>query len=263
MTPREALDIARKVGEAVRKEISRVIGTKNSGIVVGMGKDGTPTKMVDAIAEKIALEILSEIDVKVVTEESGVLGEGDIIVALDPIDGTFNAVKNIPLYSISLCFSRSYEFKDVFCGYVLNLATGDEYYSIGRSFKNGERIEVSSVDDPSDANVLFYYPTKVYPFKRIRILGSASLEICYVADGTFDAFIDVRLGDVKGSRLKDVKGFLRAFDVCSALFIAKNAGAKVTDHVGNDLDRKNLTMDERYTLVVSNPNLHEKILKVI
>jgi myo-inositol-1(or 4)-monophosphatase len=256
MTPKEALDLARKVGEYVKRDVSKIIGSAECGITVGIGKDGTPTKRIDMVAEKTALEILKEFDVTVITEESGVVGTGDIVVSLDPIDGTFNAIKGIPFYSISLCFSKSYYFRDTFCGYVLNLATGDEYYSVnGSSYKNGSVIHVSDTDDPNKANVLFYYPAKPYPFKRIRILGSASLEVCYTADGTFDAFID--------NRFKGGKGFLRPFDVCSALFIAKNAGAKITDHRGNDLDNKKLTMDERYTLVVSNPKLHEKLLKVI
>ncbi|ADB58586.1 inositol monophosphatase family protein [Archaeoglobus profundus] len=256
MTPKEALNLARKVGEYVKKEVSKIIGSTECGITVGIGKDGTPTKRIDIVAEKTALEILKESDVTVITEESGVVGSGDVIVSLDPIDGTFNAVKSIPIYSVSLCFSSSYYFRDVFCGYVLNLATGDEYYSInGSSYKNDSVIHVSNIDNLKEANVLFYYPAKPYPFKRIRILGSASLEICYVADGTFDAFID--------TRFKRGKGFLRPFDVCSALFIAKNAGAKITDHRGNELNNKKLTMDERYTLLVSNPKLHEKLLKVI
>ncbi|WP_457550377.1 inositol monophosphatase family protein [Archaeoglobus sp.] len=256
MTPKEALDLARKVGEYVKKEVSKIVGSDECGITVGIGKDGTPTKRIDMIAEKTALEILKEFDVTVITEESGVVGEGDVVVSLDPIDGTFNAIKGIPLYSISLCFSNSYYFRDTFCGYVLNLATGDEYYSInGSSYKNNSVIHVSDTDDLRKANVLFYYPSKSYPFKRVRILGSASLEICYVADATFDAFID--------TRFKRGKGFLRPFDVCSALFIAKNAGAKITDNRGNDLNNKKLTMDERYTLLVSNPKLHEKLLKVI
>ncbi len=256
MTPKEALDLARKVGENVRKEVSKVVGSESCGETVGIGKDGTPTKRIDLIAESKAIEILKEYDVTVITEESGVVGSGDIVVSLDPIDGTFNAVNNLPFYSISICFSRSLKFCDVFCGYVLNLATGDEYYSInGTSFKNGSKIRVSNTGDVRKANVILYYPTKRYPFKRLRILGSASLEICYVAEGIFDAFIDVRVS--KG------RGFLRPFDVCSALYIARNANAKVTDHNGKGLDEKRLTMDERYTLIVSNAELHSKILKVI
>ena len=89
--------------------------------------------------------------------------------------------------------------------------------------------------------------------KRIRIFGCASLEICYVADGTVDAFIDVR----------DKRGFLRIFDVAAGLFIAKNAGAFITDEKGKSLDEKEFSMDERFKLVVSNRNLHKKLLELI
>ena len=253
MTPREALEIARKVGEFVRKGVSGMVGTADANEVVGIGSDGTPTKKIDLIAERIALDILKEYDVKVITEESGVEGEGETVVSLDPIDGTFNAVNSIPIYSISLCFSRSLRFGDTFLGYVMNLATCDVYYSLnGKSYKNDSRIRVSNRKSLKDSNVLFYYPKKSYPFKRIRILGCASLEICYVAEGVFDGFVDVRDG-----------GYLRPFDVCASLFICKNAGAKISDHRGRGLEEKMLTMDERFTLVVSNPYIHDDILSVI
>ena len=254
MDSKTALNIARQVGEQVRKAVKDIAGKAESNQVVGMGKDGTPTKKIDRIAEDVAMEILKGYDLKIVTEESGVVGEGDVFVALDPIDGTFNAVKGIPLYSISLCFSNSIYFKDVFLGYVLNLATGTEYYSLnGKSFKDGEVIQVSKKSEVSKADVIFYYPLKPLNFKRIRIFGCASLEICFVADGTVDAFIDIR-GD---------RGYLRVFDVSAGLYIAKNAGALITDDIGNPLDKKKFTMDERFKLVVANPELHKKLLEVI
>jgi len=68
-----------------------------------------------------------------------------------------------------------------------------------------------------------------------------------------DAFIDIR-GD---------RGYLRVFDVSAGLYIAKNAGALITDDIGNPLDKKKFTMDERFKLVVANPELHKKLLEVI
>ena len=88
MNAREALEISRKVKENVKKSIKKI---EDKGVNVGIGKDGTPTKKIDKVAEDAALEILLEYDVKIVSEEIGVVGDGDITVALDPIDGTFNA----------------------------------------------------------------------------------------------------------------------------------------------------------------------------
>lgn len=212
----------------------------------------------DSIAEKIAIEKLRNF--RVVSEESGVVGEGNIFVALDPIDGTFNAVRRIPFYSVSLCFSRSDRLKDVFFAYVSNLETKTEYYAGGNwnkgtAFKNGSRISVSSAEDVT-CNAIFYYPDRRYNFKRIRIFGSASLELCLVADGSFDCFVDIRKGE-KGN------GMLRVYDVSAGLFIAKCAGAEVSDIQGNVLDNKKISMDERFTLIVANAKLHNKLIKLL
>ena len=139
-------------------------------------------------------------------------------------------------------------------GYVQNLATGDEYYADSNSYKNGKKIRVSDVDRLEECNVVFYYPLKMYPFKRLRILGSASLEICMIADGSFDCFIDIRK--------KDGKGYLRVYDVAASLFIAKKAGAVITDLDGN-LEDKKISMDERFRLVVSNEKIHEKVKSIL
>ena len=255
MREREALDISRKVAEEVRKAVLKIAGKRESDEVVGMGKDGTPTKRIDKVAEDVAISILKEYDVVIVSEEAGVVGNGDVYVALDPIDGTFNATRGIPMYSISLCFSKG-DLGSSFLGYVMNLATGDEYYSMhGKSFKNGEGIRVSGKGSISESDAIFYYPYENYGFKRLRIYGSASLEICLVAEGAVDCFIDIRR--------TDGRGFLRIYDVAAGVFIAKNAGAKVTDDRGRSVDGKRFDMKERLTLVVANPTLHGEILKVL
>ena len=260
MKEREALELSRKIGEEVKKEVAKISGKREAGEVVGIGKDGTPTKRIDLIAERKALEILREADLRVVTEESGVVGEGEVTVALDPIDGTFNATRGIPIFSISLCFLKGERIRDAFFGYVMNLATGDEYYSLNnKSYKNGEKIEVSKKEDV-ECDVVIYYPKKKYPFRRVRIYGCSSLEICYVAEGAIDAFIDIRVSERRDYK---VVGYLRSFDVAAALFIAKNARAKISDPEGKSVEEKVVSMEERFRLVVANEKLHEKILRVL
>jgi myo-inositol-1(or 4)-monophosphatase len=254
MSPKEALEISRAVGEEVKKNIAKIVGKKESSIEVGMGKDGTPTKKIDKVAEDAALKILRQYDVTVVSEEAGVVGDGDIYVALDPIDGTFNATRGIPVYSVSLCFSRSKLLADTFFGYVVNLATGVEYWADENAYRNGEKISVSK-QDSTRCNAIMYYPKREYGFKRIRIFGSAALEICYVAEGSFDCFIDIRE--------KNGRGMLRVYDVAAAIHIAKKAGAVVTDVSGESIDNKRIDMDERFRLVIANNNLHPKLLELI
>ncbi len=254
----ELLDICRSIKDRVREAIEK-LSPSDLRVEVGMGKDGTPTKKVDRVAEEIALGILTDYDFRIVTEESGILGDGETIVALDPIDGTFNASRGIPIYSISLCFSSSEKLGDAFLGYVANLATNTEYYSYGgwgkgEAYKDGKRINVSTIDS-INCNAIFYYPDKDYGFRRVRIFGSAALELCFVADGSVDCFID--------TRSHKNRGFLRIYDVAAGLLIARNAGAITTDISGKGVEEKRFTMDERLTLVVANEGLHGKIIKRI
>ncbi|RLI87501.1 MAG: inositol monophosphatase [Archaeoglobales archaeon] len=250
----EALEISRHVASEVRKAVLGIAGKKEAGLEVGIGKDGTPTKKIDMVAEEVALSILKQYDVKVISEESGVVGESETIVALDPVDGTFNATRGVPIYSIALCFSRGEKLEDTFFGYVMNLATGVEYWADSVAYKNGEQIRVST-ENAIKCNAIMYYPRKEYGFKRMRIFGSAALEICFVADGSFDCFIDVR--DIQG------KGYLRVYDVAASLYIAEKAGAVVTDERGRSLGNKRFTMEERFKVVVANEKLHPKLLKVL
>jgi len=253
MHEREALEISRQVADKIRKAIT-AIAREEAGVEVGMGKDGTPTKKVDRVAENAALEVLRQYDVRVVSEESGIVGDGDIIVALDPVDGTFNATRGIPVYSVALCFSTGEKLGNTFFGYVMNLATGVEYWADEVAYRNNEQINVSK-QDSLKCNAIMYYPHKEYGFKRMRIFGSAALEICFVADGSMDCFVDIRRGGGNG--------LLRVYDVAASLYIAEKAGATVTDDKGKSIWNKKFTMEERFKLVVANRRLHSKLLEVL
>lgn len=141
-----------------------------------------------------------------------------------------------------------------FFGYVTNLATGDEWYASGAAYKNGERVKVSQREDVR-CNAIMYYPNREYGFRRVRIFGSAALEICFVADGSIDCFIDIRNN---GGR-----GMLRVYDVAASIYIASKAGAVVSDDEGREVWDKRITMDERFKLVIANQRLHKKLLEIL
>jgi len=252
MNSKEALGISRAVAEEIKKSISK-ISSEELYSEVGMGKDGTPTKKVDKVAENAALSVLKDYDVTVVSEEAGVVGDGETVVALDPIDGTFNSGNNIPFYSVALSFSNGYKISDTFFGYVKNFGNGVEYWANNAAFRDNKRISVSDTKDIR-CNAIVYYPERKFEFKRIRIMGSAALEICLVADGTFDCFIDYRGGK---------RGYLRVYDIAASIHIAKCAGAIVTDPEGNTLENKKIDMNERFRVVVSNEFLHPQILEAL
>ena len=254
MDESEALRISREVAKKIRQAIGEV-PVKERGKTVGMGKDGTPTKLIDRVAENAALDVLRKEKVTIISEEAGVVGEGDVFVALDPLDGTFNAAKGVPIYSVSLCFADGEKLGNAFFGYVFNLATGDEYYADKHAYKNGERIAVAKTTSLF-CNAIVYYPHMNYPFKRMRVFGSAATEMCMVAEGAFDCFIDIRDG-------KDGRGLLRIYDVAAGIYITEKAGGKVTDVRGETLKNKRFSMDERLKVVAANESLHKKILELI
>src|SRR4030042_6469149 len=97
--------IAHRIVEKSSKEVKKE--AKNNfyklGKTIGLGADGTPTSYIDKVAEDIALKLLkkSEIKVNLLSEEIGFVDFGGrYIFILDPIDGTRNAYRGIPLFSV-------------------------------------------------------------------------------------------------------------------------------------------------------------------
>lgn len=266
-----SLEMARRVERA----ISPLIGTEEAGKIVKMGADGTPTKLIDLIAEDEVINVLKEVGepVGLVTEESGsfdinkkvVSRNKKITFVVDPLDGTTNAIKNIPFYGISIAVAehpqnRDPVLNDVVIGVVRNFTTRDTYTAIkdGGASLNGNEISPSSNKFLNEASVgAFIYGTRFKDLdnlcskiRRMRILGAVALELSYVANGVYDAFIDIR-------------GRLRIVDIAAAKLIVDEAGGIVTDHQGNVINGP-LNVRERTSLVAAGNNaLHSKIIEVL
>ena len=86
--------------------------------------------------------------------------------------------------------------------------------------------------------------------RHIRHLGANALELCYVADGTIDAFIDIR-------------GRLRTTDMAAATLIIQEAGAQITTPKGTPLTN-NLDPTERVSFIATgNTSLHQAIAEIL
>jgi len=203
---------------------------------MGEGADGTPTKRVDQIAEETALEhLLQNTDFSILSEEAGLVEQkGDGYVIMDPIDGTNNAIFEIPFYCISLA-STPNDLSDVEVGYVKNLTSGIEYYALKGegSFKGNKRL---SPERSGNRTVSLYMgenaiaesyeiPPKV---RRVRSLGSAALSMCMVAEGIFDLFYH---------RTPEEEKSLRITDIAAATLILREVGGEV---YGKDRTRLNM-----------------------
>ncbi len=224
----------RRCGEKVSKAISSEDLEREKDM--GRGADGTPTKRVDQIAEETALEhLIQNTDLSILSEEAGLVEQkGDGYVIMDPIDGTNNAIFEIPFYCISLAFTPE-DLSNVEVGYVRNLVTGIEFYALKGegSFKenkrlNPERSEKRTVSLYMGENAIaesYEIPPQV---RRVRSLGSAALSMCMVAEGTFDLFYH---------RTPEEKRSLRITDIAASTLILREVGGEV---YGKDKTKLNM-----------------------
>ena len=203
------------------------------GKTIGLGADGTPTSYIDKVAEDIALKILkkSEIKANLLSEEAGFVDfGGSYMFVLDPIDGTRNAYRGIPFYSVSLAIGKT-RISDIQYGIVKNIPTGDIFTAekCHGSFLNKKPIRVCEV--PSSEIISSISLGKNHTLKagslskkgNVRSLGSASLEMCMVAIGALDYYF---VG----------KDILRVVDIAASTLIVQEAGGFVKTLSGDDLD---------------------------
>jgi len=136
---------------------------------------------------------------------------------IDPIDGTTNFVHGIPAYCISIGLEQNGKIQ---LGVVFELNRSEFFHAIrgGGAFLNGQRVHVSQHVSLSETLIATGFP--YYDFERtqkylsvleffmkntrgVRRLGSAALDLAYVACGKFDAFFEYSLSpwDVAGGSL--------------------------------------------------------------
>lgn len=246
---------------AVASAISNMVGDPASGTMMKIGASGTATKMIDAVAEDVVLSQLrmAGTGFRVLSEEIGDIligSEPKYFIHLDPLDGTFNAVHGIPFYAVSLYLANDR------CrfGYVCDLARMTKYYAEaghGAYVTPGGRLFVSKTSALKDFSISAYtlrpntgrIAAVGDQVRRIRTLGSTSLEMCYVATGKLDAFVDLR-------------GRMRAVDMAAGMLIIEEAGGLVTSASGRKL-AVNGDMWQRTDLIGSNGLMHDQILGLI
>jgi fructose-1,6-bisphosphatase/inositol monophosphatase family enzyme len=216
VTDEELLEL---LGSAARAVRDAVVGFERRGL---SGERATQYHA-DLVADRAAIEVLVTAGVQVVSEESGRTGDGALVCVLDPIDGSTNFDRGIPFYSTSMCVLDAGEMR---CSLVVNLAT-DTWYSAVRgkgASKDGEPIAPSVVTALGSAIVSCAgAPTRNPGWAQFRALGSASLELCAVADGSLDGF--VVLGAAR----------LNPWDYLGGLLVAEEAGAIVRESDGKEL----------------------------
>jgi myo-inositol-1(or 4)-monophosphatase len=226
------------------------------------------TRRIDELAEKEAFDYLEDrgVSAVLVSEESGVRmigSEPEVVIVLDPLDGTMNFVNSIPFYAVSAAmghFRPNMKIDDLTVGVVRDVVNGDAFSAakgLG-AFHNDKRL-VMDAHLPSSPVVSFYsYGSKELPIQigglqqltRFRTLGSASLEICYVASGKLDAMIDIR-------------NFMRTVDFAGGKIVLEEVSGIFTDLKGNRIEKRFDDQSGVSLIAARNRKLHEWLLKLI
>jgi len=229
------------------------------------GAGGDVTKEFDCVAEQAVVEYLQEFaSFTLVSEEAGVQTIGKApkgCVILDPIDGSINFTRGLPICCVSAAYGSEPVFEAVQVAVVLEVFSGSCFHAVRGlgAFRNTQRIQpapLAALDEcvvGVDANFpprIRSGPTMTKSSRRTRHtrhLGSNALELCYVADGTFDAFVDLR-------------NAFRGTDLAAAWLVLREAGAVLLNTAGEPLTGR-CTNQEKYSFVAaSNLQLGRELL---
>ncbi len=180
----------------------------------------------DVVADAAALAVLQKAHVGILSEESGLTHvEREVIVVVDPVDGSTNASHGLPWFATSLC---AVDRDGPRAAVVVNLATNARFAALrgGGATRNGAPMRPTATTELSSAIVaLSGMPTQGHlGWRQYRALGASALDMCAVAAGMVDAFIDCYHAPAHGP-----------WDYMGGLLICQEAGAVVTDRYGDEL----------------------------
>jgi myo-inositol-1(or 4)-monophosphatase len=206
------LATCRAAVEDVRGVLAELPRRADREPVLRTGKGGDDTTVIDAEVERAVVARLdaSGEDFTLVSEELGIRDGGDTRVVLDPIDGSINAKRGLPFFSISVAVAEGGTMDDVVFGYVYDFGSGEEWVAErgGGARLNGaplsgdppkDRIELLALEATRTDLVAQHAPQLVGLVHRLRIFGSLALSLCHLADGRVDAVCSL-----KGARSVDI-----------------------------------------------------------
>jgi myo-inositol-1(or 4)-monophosphatase len=246
--------------QAVQAGAAEVVRYFNTNFKI-TNKEGinNPVTEADHAAEKAIFGVISAVypDHYLMSEEAGnIVQDSSYKWIIDPIDGTINFAHGIPLNCVSIAVEYNGE---MILGAVYNPHMNELFFAEkGRGATlNDKPIRVSSEPEALNACLVtgFPYtyldmpngPLEVFDrFIRkgvpVRRLGSAAIDLCWVACGRFDGFYEHKL---------------EAWDSSAGYLIVEEGGGKVTDLQGNKFS------PYQHGIIASNGKIHEKLVAVI
>jgi myo-inositol-1(or 4)-monophosphatase len=196
------LDLCRAAAGDVRTVLGELPGRAEREPIVGTGIGGDDTTAIDEAAERAILPHFARDGVRIVSEEVGISGDGPWTVVIDPIDGSMNAKRGIPFFSISVAVADGGTYDDVVFGYVYDFGTGEEWTAMrgGGAFLNGEpltqspkdELEILSFEATTTQYVADDAARMVGVAHRLRVMGSLAITLCHLAAGRIDGVVSLK-----------------------------------------------------------------------
>ena len=234
VTAEHWLEVCRAMRDAVVAAVAGVPRAQRAD-ELGRGAGGDMTVAIDQAAEDAAFAVLAAVaeggeGFTVVSEEVGERsfgGGGRWRVVIDPIDGSLNAKRGLPLYALSVAIADGPAMADVALGYVFDLGNGEEWIArrgggATRRRRAARRrrgrsagcswcaLEATRPEHLAPACAAL--PGEV---ERVRVLGSLALALCHLADGRVDAVASLRPNGA------------RSIDIAAAQLAVREAGSAI------------------------------------
>lgn len=248
--------------EKAAREASAFIRKESNGFDIKMTeKKGLNdfVSYVDKGSEKMLVEKLSLLlpEAGFITEEGTSKKVGlKYCWVIDPLDGTTNFLHGFHPYAISIALM---EYDEVIAGVVYEVGGNESFtaWKDGGAWLNGSKIHVSKAEKLADCLVATGFPyndfDKLDSYMKclthlckhthgIRRIGSAAIDLAYVACGRFDVFYEYGL---------------HHWDIAAGMLIVREAGGRVSDFSGNE---KNLKGEE---FIAANNNVFSEFLEIV
>ena len=220
MTDDELLAVVHKAVDAV---VASFDGHDDWGL--SGGRDGQYAS--DLVADSAALSVLQNAGLAVLSEESGRSSDAELVAVVDPLDGSTNASRPLPWFATSICVVEGDRPR---VAVVHDHASGVRWDAIAGG---GARVDGAALPRrapvPLDEAIVAInaLPSRNPGWGQFRCFGAAALDLCAVADGRFDAYVDF-----------DVDA-LGPWDYLGGMLVCQEAGVEVADA----FDRPLVTLD--------------------
>ncbi len=222
------LDVCRAAAGDVRDVLAEMPTRLEREPVMRQGEGGDDTTAIDEAAERVVLDRFRPLGVSIISEEVGFVEGDSTLVVVDPIDGSLNAKRGIPFFSVSIAVADGPTMDRVHFAYVYDFGSGEEWTAtrgegawldgepLG-TVRPKERIEILSFEATLTSLVAERAAAFTGIAHRLRVMGSLALSLCHLAAGRVDGVCslkEARSVDIAAAQLlcREVGLSLELFD---------------------------------------------------